>query len=78
MKTMSLIDQFGYTMEHMGRSSAEAAEYRERGEWIEARRAAENTEKYRVQAQTLRKRIEANLLRNSDNTNNPVTSLKAA
>lgn len=57
MKTMGLIDQYGYTMEHMGRAATLAAEYRERSEWIEAHKAQEATERYRVQANRLRQRI---------------------
>jgi len=67
MQTMALIDRFGYTMEHMGRASAEAAEYRERGEWIEAHRADKSAESYRVQAQALRNQIKAELMPKSDN-----------
>lgn len=54
MKTMTLIDRFGYTMQHLGNALAEAAEYRERSEWIEAHRANQKAEEYRLEAQRLR------------------------
>lgn len=58
MKTMSLIDQFGFTMQHYGMMLAEAAEHHELGQWAESHRAAQKAEEYRVQAQSLRKQIQ--------------------
>lgn len=67
MRTMASIDAFGYTMKEWGRSLATAAEYRERGEWIEARKANEEAERYRIRANQLRERI-ARKLGETDNT----------
>lgn len=66
MKTMGLIDQFGFTMQHYGMMLAEAAEHRELGQFAESHRAAQKAEDYRIQAQSLRKRIEAAFFTNMD------------